>query len=295
LKVALLGLGLIGGSVGLAAHRAGGIETVGYDLDEDVARQALERGAVRDVVETVEQAVAGANVVVAAAPVGMLPGLVREALAASSADCVVTDVGSTKRALIRELSGERGVDRFVGGHPLAGGEHGGIDHARANLFDGGIWFLTPAHGGAADADSAMASSAERRLRELVVQMGARPVVLDAEAHDALLARMSHLPHVLANVLVDAAAARGDAELELAGDGPSFRDATRVAGASTGIWTDIYLANADLLAMTLDGAIAELEAVRRLLRDGDGDGLAAWNELARERRERSRKRVTAPDN
>ncbi|MHB1810708.1 MAG: prephenate dehydrogenase, partial [Solirubrobacteraceae bacterium] len=184
-------------------------------------------------------------------------------------------------ALIAELSGAPDVERFVGGHPLAGAEHAGVRHARAELFDGAIWFLTP---GASAARGAAIEALVRRL-------GARPVPLDALAHDSLLARMSHLPHVLANVLISAAARAGERELQLAGAGPSFRDATRVAGASTAIWADIYMANADLLADAVDEAIEELEQVRSLLREGDRAGLAAWNELARKRRERSRREAS----
>ena len=279
MRVALLGLGLIGGSIGLAAGRLPDVETVGFDADADAAERARELGAVRRRASSVEEAVADADVVFAAAPVGALEGLVRDALAASAPGCVVTDVGSTKRALLDALAGTRRLERFVGGHPLAGSEQAGVEHARADLFDGAIWFVTPVAG------AEKASTA--RLQALLSRLGARPVSLSAEAHDALLARMSHLPHVLANVLVAAAAQDGERALELAGCGPSFRDATRVAGASTAIWTDIYLANADMLRVAIDEAIDELARVRELLRAGDRVGLAAWNELACKRRERSR--------
>ncbi|MHB1539483.1 MAG: prephenate dehydrogenase [Solirubrobacteraceae bacterium] len=278
MRVALLGLGLIGGSIGLAARRVDWVETVGFDPDRGAAARAREIGAVGELAGSVEEAVAGAEVAFAAAPVGALEEVVRAALRAAERGCVVTDVGSTKRSLLDALGSAPGIERFVGGHPLAGSERAGVEHARADLFDGAIWFLTPARA----ADSG-------RLEALLRGIGAVPVRLDAAAHDALLARMSHLPHVLANVLVAAAARQGERELELAGCGPSFRDATRVAGASSAIWTDIYMANADQLSAAIDEVAAELTRVGELLRAHDRAGLAAWNELARERRERSRRR------
>jgi prephenate dehydrogenase len=160
--------------------------------------------------------------------------------------------------------------RFIGGHPLAGAEHGGIEHARADLFDGAAWCVMPASDG----------PLRSRLHELVEVFGARPVEIDAVAHDRLMARVSHLPHVLANALVGLLAGAGEREMGLAAAGPSFRDATRVAGASTAIWTDIYLSNADMLTAAIDDLIAALTLVRDSLQEGDAAALARWNEAAR---------------
>ena len=158
--------------------------------------------------------------------------------------------------------------RFVGGHPLAGAEVSGVEHARADLFDDATWYLTPA----ADAQGVVLE----RLHRLLSGLGARPVVIDADAHDRLMAAVSHLPHVLANVLVArAAGALGDERVPATG--PSFRDATRVAGANPPLWNGIYAANAPALADELDGAIAALEAVRDDLRAGAD--LTAWQQRA----------------
>ncbi len=139
LKVTVLGVGLIGGSIGLAARRRAGAEVCGYDPDARVRARALELGAIDTQAEDVVGAVAGAEVVFVAAPVGALAQAVREALAAASEDCVVSDVGSTKRVVA-----DAGEDeRFVGGHPLAGAETAGVEHAREDLFDGATWYLTP--------------------------------------------------------------------------------------------------------------------------------------------------------
>ncbi len=130
-------------------------------------------------------------------------------------------------------------ERFIGGHPLAGAETAGVEHARADLFDGAIWYLTPARG-------STAGVLYERLHRLLTSFGAQPTAIDADTHDRLMASVSHLPHVLANLLVAQAASCRSAESEeqrLPAVGPSFRDATRVAGANTAIWTDIYLSNA----------------------------------------------------
>ncbi|HEY1689632.1 MAG TPA: prephenate dehydrogenase/arogenate dehydrogenase family protein [Solirubrobacteraceae bacterium] len=268
MKVALLGLGLIGGSLGLAARERAGAEVVGFDPDPDTAAAALRRGAIDRVAAGVPDAVQEADLAFAAAPVGMLPQLVREALEAAPQTCTVSDVGSTKRAVMATAAQLQAGKRFVGGHPLAGAEQGGIERASANLFDGATWFLT--------------SDVTGALPELIEAIGARPFAIDAAEHDRLMARISHLPHVLANLLLAVVAAGGERDLSLAADGPSFRDATRVAGASTAIWKDIYLANADMLVGAIDELTVELADVRAMLIAGDGDALVAWNELARAR-------------
>jgi prephenate dehydrogenase len=214
--------------------------------------------------------VADADAVFIAAPVGVLPELVGEVLRAVTADCVVTDVGSTKRAIVAVNADQR----FVGGHPLAGAETAGIEHARADLFEDATWYLTPTE--------VTEGLLYERLHRLIGSFGARPAAIDADAHDRLLALVSHLPHVFANVLVaQAAAAAGsgaDGE-RLPVVGPSFRDATRVAGSNSAIWTDIYLSNRDTLIPALAEAIARLESVRDALARGDAGEIERWNEAA----------------
>ena len=271
----MLGVGLIGGSIGLAARRRAGARVYGYDPDERVREQALALGAVDRVATDVAGAVAGAEVVFVATPVGALLETVREALVAAGSDCVVSDVGSTKRVLLQAGSDER----FVGGHPLAGAETAGVENAREDLFDGAVWYLTPA-------SDSTAGVLYERLHRLLATFGARPTAIDAETHDRLLAAVSHLPHVLANLLVtQAIGTLGDPQQgRLPAVGPSFRDATRVAGANSAIWTDIYLSNRDALIEQIDGFSERLTEVRATLKAGDADGVTAWNERAREDRE-----------
>src|SRR5207248_891642 len=153
--------------------------------------------------------------------------------------------------------------RFVGGHPLAGAETSGVRHARADLFEGASWYLTPT--------ATTSGILYERLHRLLRSLGARPAAIEPATHDTILATVSHLPHVLANVLVSQAAQTLAAgEERLPATGPSFRDATRVAGASSRIWTDIYLSNRDALAAGIDDTIARLRAVREALAGADAE-------------------------
>jgi prephenate dehydrogenase len=274
-KVAVLGVGLIGGSIGLAARSRADTEVCGYDPDARVRARALELGAIDTAAADIPAAVAGADVVFVAAPVGALVETVTAALAGAGPDCVVSDVGSTKRL----LSGVGADERFVGGHPLAGAETAGVEHAREDLFDGATWYLTPARG-------STAGVLYQRLHTLLRRFGAQPTAIDADTHDRLMACVSHLPHLLANLLVAQAASLLDGEeaQHLPVVGPSFRDATRVAGANSAIWTDIYMANRDTLIASLDELSVRLADVRATLAAGDAEAVTAWNDRARADRE-----------
>jgi prephenate dehydrogenase len=273
-KVAVVGVGLIGGSIGLAAHKRLGAQVSGYEPAPAAQAAALARGAIVSGCDSVAEAVAGADFAFVAAPVHALPELVTETLAAAGEDCVVSDVGSVKRAVVRAVEDRR----FIGGHPLAGGETAGVEHARADLFQDATWYLTPT--------SATEGMAYERLHRLITRLGAWPAAMDADTHDVVMATVAHLPHVLANVLVSQAARvlSGDGE-RLPATGPSFRDVTRVAGANTPLWRGIYQANADALVDAIDDLVARLRAARELLANGDGEAVAGWNDAAREERRR----------
>jgi prephenate dehydrogenase len=216
-------------------------------------------------------------VIFCAAPVAALPQLVVEAVEAAGDDAAVTDVGSTKRRLLAGLPAAAG-DRFIGGHPLAGAETSGVENARADLFEGARWYLTPTgRSGGVQYD---------RLQRTVADLGARPQAIDAEAHDRLMAAVSHLPHVIANVLVQqAATALAEESERLPEVGPSFRDTTRVAGANPAIWEDIYAANADAVADAIDDVSARLGDAARMIRGGDAAGVGEWHRAARDDRRR----------
>ncbi len=267
-KLAVVGVGLIGGSIGLAARQRLGAQVSGYDPAPAARAAAVDRGAIVSACDSVAEAVAGADFAFVAAPVHALPELVAETLAAAGEDCVVTDVGSTKRAVVRAVEDPR----FVGGHPLAGAETAGVEHARADLFDDATWYLTPT--------AATQGTTYERLHRLITRLGAWPAAIDADTHDVVMATVSHLPHVLANVLVAQAARVLSAEGErLPATGPSFRDVTRVAGANTPLWRGIYLANADALVDAIDDLV---ERLRRGARPAGGGRRRRGRRLERRR-------------
>ncbi len=270
-RLAVVGTGLVGTSVALAAARTG-TRCRGFDGDRGVLEGSAARGALEPAASLAD-AVADAELVVVAVPVGGAPAVVREVLAAAGSDTVVTDVASTKRPL-----GSIADPRFVPGHPVAGGVTGGPARASADLFDAATWFLTPT-----DASSAESVALVERF---VVSLGARPVRTEAEAHDRLLALTSHLPHALANVLmlrVAEAAADDDAPLAFAG--ASLREMTRLAGANTTVWSDIFLGNADEIAAALAGFRASLDELERSLRAADRDSIESSIATAAAARER----------
>jgi prephenate dehydrogenase len=271
LRLAIVGTGLIGASIGLAARR-GGADVRGYDADAAALELAGGRGAVEPA-DTLEEAVADAEIAVVAAPVTTLPRLVEEVLAAAP-DATVTDVGSTKSAVCAAV----GDARFIGGHPVAGAETQGPAHARPELFEGATWFLTPR----ASSDAAR----YRALHGFVASLGAVPVAVDPDAHDRLLALTSHLPHALANLLLNqVGATRVEGHEPLAAGGGSLRDMTRVAGANPRIWVDIFLENADALAAALAEHRVRVQRLESALGASDAGFLARWiGEAATNRRD-----------
>lgn len=268
MRIAVIGLGLIGGSIALAARQRLDAEITGTDTNLTTRESALADGTIDRACPTTAEAVDGAQAAFVAVPVGGLPDAVGAALRHAPKDCVVTDVGSTKRAIVATHADSR----FVGGHPMAGSEHSGLQHARRDLFQDATWFLTPT---AVTSDVLL-----ERLRGLVQAIGAHPKAIDAESHDKLVAVLSHLPHVVANVLIAQARDTLPAALQaLSCAGPSFRDATRVAGAPAEIWTDIYATNADMLAPAVEDMVARLRAFHRALRAGDHARIVAFTEAA----------------
>ena len=263
-RLAVIGTGLIGTSAALAARRAGVPNVRGWDPDETHLATAVERGAVEGTAD-LAGAVADAEIVLVATPVGDLPHTVREVLDRAPAECSVTDVGSTKGPVCAAAGDDA---RFVGGHPICGAETRGPDRASADLFEGATWFITPT-----------ATTSPERLRLVhgfVSSLGARPVAIGPDAHDRLVAVTSHLPHVLANVLLNqAGSTRIDGHDPLHAAGGSLRDMTRIGGANPRIWVDIFLDNREALAGALAEQRRQLEQVERALAAGDAGFLARW--------------------
>jgi prephenate dehydrogenase len=264
MRLAVVGTGLIGASVGLAARRAGGAEVTGWDEDGATLDVAAERGAVEPA-GSLEEALRDADVALVAVPVASLSGVVHDVLEAAPDDCTVTDVGSTKTSVCAAAGAD---PRFVGGHPICGAEARGPGRASADLFEGATWFLTPLAG--------TQPERYRAAHALVTSLGARPVAIDPEAHDRLVAVTSHLPHALANILLNhAGAARVDGHDPLATAGGSLRDMTRIAGANPRIWVDIFLENRETLAAALSEHRRRVEQLEAALAEGDAGYLARW--------------------
>jgi len=259
-RVAVIGTGLMGASVGLGARDAGD-EVRGWDADPANLATAAERGAV-EAASSLEDALDGAELAVVAVPVAAIPAQVEAVLAASAEGTTVTDLGSTK-------AWSSGVgDRFVGGHPVCGREARGPSAATAEMFQGATWFLTPT--------AATDPQRYRSLHGFVSSLGAVPVAIDPEAHDRLVAITSHLPHALANLLLNqAGTSRIEGHEPLASAGGSLRDMTRVAGANPRIWVDIFLDNAEPLREALADHRRRVEQVEAALERRDGGFLARW--------------------
>ena len=273
-RVTVVGTGLIGASVGLAAKRAGA-RVVGWDPDAAALAAAVERGAVDEPADSLEQALEGAELALVAAPIAALPEQVAAVLAASAEETTVTDVGSTKASVVAAAGGS---PRFVGGHPICGSEARGRRERLGGLFEGATWFLTPT----AQTDH----ERHRLVHGFVTDLGAVPVAIDAAAHDRLVALTSHLPHVLANVIVNqAGATRVEGHEPLASAGGSLRDMTRIAGANPRIWVDIFLDNAAAVREALAEHRRRIEQVEAALERSDAGFLAGWIGEAADNRRR----------
>jgi prephenate dehydrogenase len=262
-RVTIVGTGLIGASLGLAAS-ARGVRVRGWDPDPDALEVARRRGAVVPA-GSLAAALADPELVVVAAPIGALPDEVAAVLAQAPAGASVTDVGSTKARVVAAAAGS---GRFVGGHPIAGSEARGAENASPGLFEGATWFLTPT----AETDAA----SHRLVHGFVAELGAFPVAIDPDAHDRLVALTSHLPHVLANVIVNRAGEDRIAGHDpLASAGGSLRDMTRIAGANPRMWLEVLLDNAEAVGDELARLRASIDEVESALERRDADYLAAF--------------------
>ena len=271
-RVGIVGTGLVGGSVGLALRRAE-VEVVGFDRDRDRLDRAVALGAVDVPTATAGEVAVGSDVVLVAVPVGRIAEVVIDVLDAGA--LAVTDVGSVKAPIIDAVASARPalVQRFIGGHPMAGSEQEGPDGADADLFVGATWVLTPTE----HTDT----SAFTSVRSMIGLVGPEVLAVSPEHHDALVAVVSHVPQLAATTLMDVAATRGEEHttlLRLAAGG--FRDMTRIASGHPGIWPDICVANRDAIVAALDAYLAALGRVRELVTIGDRDGLLELLERAR---------------
>jgi prephenate dehydrogenase len=263
-KIAVLGLGLIGGSLGLALQQAGiARQIAGYDSNPDATSRALARGAITHMCITVEEAVQQADMVVLATPILALPELLARIAPVLQPGVLVTDTASTKAQILIWASTLLPANVvFVGGHPMAGSEHSGIEAAEEGLFDGCAYCLTPT--------AQTTPEAITQLSQIVQRLGAHPIVLDAERHDRLVAGISHLPFILSSALVQVLSKGEDWEdmKRLAAGG--FRDMSRLAAGSPTMYRDICLTNKEAILGWLDALAWQLERVRSLIAMNDDD-------------------------
>ena len=266
-QLAIVGVGLLGGSVAKAA-RLGGLahRIVGIGRDAGRLRPALDDGTLDLAVTELDAGVREADFVLLAAPVLTIEGLLERVWRAAPDGALITDVGSTKRNIVRaaeRLAATRSLS-FVGSHPLAGSEQAGYRVARADLFRGATVVVTPTE--------ATELGALKKTTEFWEALGARVSSLDPETHDRTVAAISHLPHLIACALVDGAARVEPSALELAARG--FRDTTRIAAGDPDMWTEIFLANRDALSATVEAFRAALADLQRTIDAGQADALRA---------------------
>jgi len=266
-QLAIVGVGLLGGSVAKAA-RLGGLarRIVGIGRDAGRLRPALDDGTLDLAVTDLDAGVREADFILLAAPVLTIEGLLERVWRAAPDGALITDVGSTKRNIVRaaeRFAATRSLS-FVGSHPLAGSEQAGYRVARADLFRGATVVVTPTE--------ATELGSLKKTTEFWEALGARVSSLDPETHDRTVAAISHLPHLIACALVDGAARVEPSALELAARG--FRDTTRIAAGDPDMWTEIFLANRDALSATVEAFREALADLQRAIDAGQADALRA---------------------
>ena len=269
-RVAIIGLGLLGGSIGLAvAEHLPGVVTTGYDADPTVRRRAAERGLTGKVCETPAEAVGDADLVILCVPVGAMGEAAGEISGALPESALVSDVGSSKRSIARALAEALPGQPVIPAHPVAGTEHSGPDAGFATLFHHRWCILTPP----ADADPTLVD----RLAAFWRALGSRVEVMDAEHHDLVLAVTSHIPHLIAYTIVGTATGLEEHTqrevIKFSASG--FRDFTRIAASNPIMWRDIFLNNLEAVLEMLGRFSEDLTALQRAIRWGEGEKLEDW--------------------
>jgi len=257
-RVAIVGTGLIGTSIAMAAVRAGD-QVRGFDVEPAVLITAAERSGLV-AADSLEECVRGATLVVVCTPIPSVAETVARALQ-TAPEAVVTDVASVKSHVVQEVSARASsTDRFIPGHPMGGSERSGPDHASASVLDGIVWVLAPA--------PTVDPASLERLEAWVTRLGARPIRMEAERHDRLVAIVSHLPQVASTSLMGLAATEeaGEPEILLLAAG-GFRDLTRLAASSPHLWGDILLANREAIDAAIERYVERLLELKALLADG----------------------------
>jgi prephenate dehydrogenase len=254
-RLAIIGPGLLGGSIALAARRAGGFHVAIWARRPEAVEE-LEKRSLAEIASTdLAVVVKDADIVVLAVPIGVMASLSRQIVPLLNPGAVITDVGSVKAPVVEELKAifTQGA-RFVGSHPMAGSERSGLEAARAGLFDGAPCIVTPE----ADSDPAGVSTIHRFWETL----GGRVLELSPASHDEIVALISHFPHLLAAVLVNLVGEKNAAAFDFAG--PGFRDTTRVASGQPEMWNEILRSNHTAVRASVEAMIEKLREIATLL-------------------------------
>ena len=266
-SVAIIGLGLLGGSIGLATmEHAPGITTKGYDREPEVRAKAAARGIVSGVCESVEAAVSDADLVILCVPVGAMEAAASELAPHLKEGAIVSDVGSSKESVAKALAKALPGQTVIPAHPVAGTEQSGPDAGFASLFTNRWCILTPPEG----ADEAAVDA----LSDFWTTLGAKIEIMDAKHHDVVLAVTSHIPHLIAYTIVGTASdleevTRSEVIKYSAG---GFRDFTRIAASDPVMWRDVFLNNKDAVLEVLGRFSEDLSVLQRAIRSGDGEKL-----------------------
>jgi prephenate dehydrogenase len=278
-KITIVGVGLLGGSIGLAARRRRlAREVAGFVRRAASLKDCEKAGAVDYATTDLLAAVSNADLVILCTPLAQMRSLAEQILPALKSGAIVTDVGSVKAGVVRELESlvKTAGAHFIGSHPMAGAEKTGVAAARKNLFENAVCVLTPTKKSNA--------SAVRRLEQFWKLLGARTLRLDAAQHDLLVSRSSHLPHVVAATLANLVLHPVSPKMQAALCATGFRDTTRIASGSPEMWRDIAVANRKNLSRSVDAFVAELKKFQGALKRDDANAVEKFFTAAKERRD-----------
>jgi cyclohexadieny/prephenate dehydrogenase len=269
-RIAIIGPGLLGGSLALALRARAGAEVAIWARREEAVAAVQAQGCADEASTDLAKVVTGADTVVFATPIGVMPDLARKIVRSLSEGALVTDVGSVKAPVCEQLSEILGGSpgRFVGSHPMAGSEQTGLEAAREDLFEGAVCIVTP--------DQRTAPAAVKQATALWEAVGGQVRVLAPDEHDEIVATISHLPHLLAAVLVNTVNDTCPAAFDFCG--PGFRDTTRIAAGPPQMWTEILGENRAAVGNALDALIEKLRAASKVLASGSSERDQPMNQL-----------------
>ncbi len=288
-KITIIGVGLLGGSIGLAVKRRRlAREVAGFVRRTASLKDCEKAGAVDYATTDLLAAVSNADLVILCTPLSQMRSRVVEMLPALKRGAIVTDVGSVKAGVVRELESliQKGGAHFIGSHPMAGAEKTGVSAARGDLFVSAVCVVTPTE--------KSNEAAVRKVESFWKSLGARVLKLAPEQHDVLVSRSSHLPHVVAAALTNLVLAPASSEFQSALCANGFRDTTRIGSGSPEMWRDIALANRKNLSRSVDAFISELQKFQRVLKNNDAKAISKFLETAKARRDNWCANSTSPE-